>query len=75
VANMPGAVPHTSTHALTNATLPYALRLANLGWEAALAADAGLAAGLSTHDGTLTSLQVAHDLGLPHAEPRQLLAA
>jgi alanine dehydrogenase len=48
VANMPGAVPHTSTYALTNATLPYVLRLANLGWADALAADPALAAGLST---------------------------
>ena len=46
VANMPGAVPHTSTYALTNATLPYVLRLADLGWEAALAADPALAGGL-----------------------------
>jgi alanine dehydrogenase len=75
VANMPGAVPHTSTYALTNATLPYVLRLANLGWADALAADPALAAGLSTHDGALTSLQVAHDLDLPYAEPRELLAA
>ena len=56
VANMPGAVPHTSTYALTNATLPYVLRLADLGWEAALAADPALAAGLSTHRGALHSL-------------------
>ncbi|GAA3082142.1 alanine dehydrogenase [Pseudonocardia yunnanensis] len=75
VANMPGAVPHTSTHALTNATLPYVLRLANLGWSDALAADSALAAGLSTHNGALTSLQVAHDLGLPYAEPQDLVAA
>jgi alanine dehydrogenase len=75
VANMPGAVPHTSTHALTNATLPYVLRLANLGWSDALAADPALAAGLSTHNGVLTSLQVAHDLGLPYAEPQDLVAA
>jgi alanine dehydrogenase len=75
VANMPGAVPHTSTHALTNATLPYVLRLANLGWSDAVAADPALAAGLSTHDGALTSLQVAHDLGLPYAEPQDLVAA
>lgn len=68
VANMPGAVPHTSTHALTNATLPYILRLANLGWEAALDADPALAAGLSTHAGALHSRQVAEDLGLPHTE-------
>jgi alanine dehydrogenase len=69
VANMPGAVPHTSTYALTNATLPYVMRLADLGWADALAADPALAAGLSTHDGALTSLEVAHDLGLPYAEP------
>jgi alanine dehydrogenase len=70
VANMPGAVPHTSTRALTNATLPHVLRLADLGWEAALAADPALAQGLSTHRGALHSLQVAHDLGLPYTEPR-----
>ena len=59
VANMPGAVPHTSTHALTNVTLPYALELANRGWRDALRADSALAAGLSTHDGQLTSAPVA----------------
>ncbi len=75
VANMPGAVPHTSTLALTNATLPYVLRLADLGWADALTADAALAAGLSTHRGRLTSLQVAHDLGLPYAEPGELVPA
>ena len=75
VANMPGAVPHTSTRALTNATLPYVLRLANLGWADALRADAALAEGLSTHRGALTSLQVAHDLGLPHADPAALVDA
>ncbi|SHJ97623.1 L-alanine dehydrogenase [Pseudonocardia thermophila] len=69
VANMPGAVPHTSTYALTNATLPYVRELADRGWRAALAADPALAAGLSTHDGKLHSLQVAHDLGLPYTEP------
>lgn len=73
VANMPGAVPHTSTYALTNATLPYVLRLADLGLAGALAADPALAAGLSVHDGALTSLQVAHDLGLPFSEPGALL--
>jgi alanine dehydrogenase len=66
VANMPGAVPHTSTYALTNATLPYVLRLAGQGWAAATAADPALEAGLSTHDGVLTSEQVARDLGLPY---------
>ena len=69
VANMPGAVPHTSTYALTNATLPYVLKLADQGWQAALTADPALAAGLSTHAGALHSLQVAHDLGLPYTEP------
>ncbi|MFI6869418.1 alanine dehydrogenase [Nocardia sp. NPDC050406] len=59
VANMPGAVPHTSTVALTNATLPYVISLADQGWRAATAADAGLAAGLSTHDGVLLSESVA----------------
>jgi len=70
VANMPGAVPHTSTYALTNATLPYVLKLADEGWQAALTADPALAAGLSTHAGALHSLQVAHDLGLPYTEPQ-----
>jgi alanine dehydrogenase len=67
VANMPGAVPHTSTYALTNATLPYVLKLANQGWEAALAADPALAQGLSTHGGLLHSEQVARDLGLEYS--------
>ena len=53
VANMPGAVPHTSTAALTAATLPYVLQLANLGTEAALAADPSLGRGLMTQDGSL----------------------
>ena len=48
---MPGAVPHTSTYALTNVTLPYALELANRGWRDALRADPALALGLNTHDG------------------------
>jgi alanine dehydrogenase len=59
VANMPGAVPHTSTYALTNATLPYAVELANRGWRAALAADPALALGLNTHEGELTNAPVA----------------
>ncbi len=74
VANMPGAVPHTSTYALTNATLPYVLRLADLGWAAALAADPALAKGLATHHGALHSLEVAHDLGLTYTEPDALVA-
>ncbi|WIY82701.1 alanine dehydrogenase [Propionimicrobium sp. PCR01-08-3] len=64
VANMPGAVPVTSTHALTNATLPYITELADNGWRQALNADHVLARGLSTSAGKLTSLPVARDLGL-----------
>ncbi|MGB6277912.1 MAG: alanine dehydrogenase [Rhodococcus sp. (in: high G+C Gram-positive bacteria)] len=59
VANMPGAVPRTSTYALTNATLPYVVALADKGWEAACEADPGLKAGLSTHNGALLSETVA----------------
>ena len=59
VANMPGAVPHTSTFALTNVTLPYALAIADLGWRRAMRADRALALGLSTHQGRLTSRPVA----------------
>ncbi|PZG11146.1 alanine dehydrogenase [Nonomuraea aridisoli] len=64
VANMPGAVPHTSTYALTNVTLPYALAVAEQGWRRAMRADPALALGLNTHDGHLTSRPVAaaHDL-------------
>jgi alanine dehydrogenase len=54
VANMPGAVPHTSTYALTNVTLPYAVELANRGWREALKADPALALGLNTYDGHIT---------------------
>ncbi len=54
VANMPGAVPATSTRALTNATLPYVVALADKGWKAALAADESLAKGLNVHDGKVT---------------------
>ncbi|WLP91136.1 alanine dehydrogenase [Gordonia sp. NB41Y] len=64
VANMPGTVARTSTHALTGATLPYVLRLADQGWERALAADPSLAAGLSTHDGELFSPEVGAAQGL-----------
>jgi len=64
VANMPGAVPRTSTFALTNATLPYARALADLGWREALKRDAGLAAGLNVHAGEITHEVVARALGL-----------
>ncbi|WAM17795.1 alanine dehydrogenase [Rhodococcus sp. JS3073] len=59
VANMPGAVPRTSTYALTNATLPYVVALADKGWQEAAATVPGLAEGLSTHDGQLLSTEVA----------------
>jgi alanine dehydrogenase len=59
VANMPGAVPNTSTYALTNATLPYTVEIADKGWRAALAADQALAPGLNTHEGRLTNAPVA----------------
>jgi alanine dehydrogenase len=55
VANMPGAVPHTSTYALTNVTLPYAVELADRGWRDAIRADDALALGLNTHAGHLTN--------------------
>ncbi|MEV4316044.1 alanine dehydrogenase [Actinocrispum sp. NPDC049592] len=66
VANMPGAVPRTSTYALTNVTLPYAVALADHGWHAALQADSELALGLNTHAGHLTNGPVAEAHGLPH---------
>jgi alanine dehydrogenase len=63
VTNMPGAVPRTSTFALTNATLPYVKAIADQGWRAALASDAGLARGLNVHAGQLTHEAVARALG------------
>ncbi|WP_089158231.1 alanine dehydrogenase [Micromonospora sp. NBS 11-29] len=64
VANMPGAVPNTSTYALTNVTLPYALELADQGWRGALRADPALALGLNTHDGRVVYGPVAEAHGL-----------
>ncbi len=66
VANMPGAVARTSTFALNNATLPFALALADKGWRRALAEDPHLAAGLNVHQGHITYKAVADDLGLPY---------
>jgi alanine dehydrogenase len=74
VANMPGAVPHTSTYALTNVTLPYVLELANQGWRAALRADPALAAGLHTHEGTLTCQPVADAHQLPATPVSEVLS-
>ncbi|MET7465830.1 alanine dehydrogenase [Nonomuraea sp. NPDC005501] len=73
VANMPGAVPHTSTYALTNVTLPYALAIADLGWRQAMRLDAELGRGLSTHDGHLTSRPVAEAHGLAWTPPEDVL--
>jgi alanine dehydrogenase len=64
VANMPGAVPNTSTYALTNVTLPYAVALAEKGWHRAVTDDATLAGGLSTHEGKLVNGPVGDALGL-----------
>lgn len=74
VANMPGAVPRTSTFALTNATLPYVLRLADRGWRDACIADPALAKGLSTHEGMLLNEQVGEALNLPNTSPAKILA-
>jgi alanine dehydrogenase len=65
VANMPGAVPFTSTYALSNATLKYALALANLGWREALRKDSGLALGLNVHEGKIYYQAVADAHGIP----------
>ena len=70
VTNMPGAVPRTSTFALTNATLPYVRALADLGWREALSRDAGLAHGLNVHDGKVTFeavARIAKEFGLPRS--------
>jgi alanine dehydrogenase len=68
VANMPGGVPNTSTNALTNATLPYIVSLANNGWVEALRRDAALAKGLNTHDGKVVYKEVAEAHGLDHID-------
>jgi len=64
VANMPGAVPHSSTHALVNATMPYALAIAERGWKDAVRADPALAEGVNVVDGTIVYQPVAdaHEL-------------
>lgn len=74
VANMPGAVARTSTLALTNATLPYALQIANKGWKQALKDDAGLARGLNVYDGKVTFKAVAEDQNLPYTSVDEVLA-
>jgi alanine dehydrogenase len=73
VANMPGAVPHTSTYALTNVTLPYITAIADRGWRDALRADPALALGLSTHEGALTCQPVGDAHGLPSTPVAEVL--
>jgi alanine dehydrogenase len=73
VANMPGAVPHTSTYALTNVTLPYAVELANRGWRSALRADPALAKGLNVHNGYVTNAPVAEAIGYDYHEVEEML--
>jgi alanine dehydrogenase len=74
VANMPGGVPRTSTLALTNATFPYALQLANKGWKAALRESAALLKGLNIVDGHVTYPGVAEAFGLKYEEPAKFVA-
>jgi alanine dehydrogenase len=74
VANMPGAVPHTSTFALTNVTLPYVVEIANHGWREALRADPSFAPGLNTHEGVITCQPVGEAHGLPWTPASEVLS-
>ena len=74
VANMPGAVPHTSTYALTNVTLPYAVALADHGWRDALRIDSTLRPGLNTHAGAVTYAAVGEAFGLDVTPVEEVLA-
>jgi alanine dehydrogenase len=74
VANMPGGVPRTSTLALTNATFPYALQLANKGWKRALAEQPALLKGLNVVDGQVTYPGVAEAFGMPLADPMKFIS-
>jgi len=74
VANMPGAVPHTSTYALTNVTLPYAVALADKGWKKAIAEDPALALGLNVHAGHVTYSAVAEAFDYPLLTLEEVLA-
>jgi len=75
VANMPGAVPRTSTYALNNATLPYLMKLCDKGYRQALSEDEHLRNGLNVHQGDITNLEVAHALGYDYVEPLQSMAS
>jgi alanine dehydrogenase len=74
VANMPGAVPHTSTYALTNVTMPYAVELANHGWREAMRKDRALALGLNTHEGAITYGPVAQAHAMAAVKLEEVLA-
>lgn len=74
VANMPGAVPHSSTHALVNATLPYVLAIANLGWKDAVRGDPALAEGVNVVGGAVVCQPVAEAHGLPYESLERILA-
>jgi alanine dehydrogenase len=75
VANMPGAVPKTSAHALNNATHPFVLALADKGWKQAMRDNPHLRNGLNVHDGMVTHEAVARDLGYDYVDPVKLLEA
>jgi alanine dehydrogenase len=75
VANMPGAVPRTSTYALNNATLPYVLKLADGGYVKALADDRHFRMGLNVHKGRITQSEVAANLGYEYVEPLEAMKA
>ncbi len=75
VASMPGAVPRTSTLALTNATLPFVLQLADQGWQAAIATDPHLCNGMNIGRGKLSHAGVARALGLEWVSPAKAMAA
>jgi alanine dehydrogenase len=74
VANMPGAVPNTSTYALTNVTIPYAVALADKGWRQALIDDHALALGLNVQDGRITYRAVAEAFDMPYTPLIEVLA-
>ena len=73
VANMPGAVPRTSTLALTNATLPFGIQLAGKGWQKACRENASLAKGLNVVDGKVVYQGVAEAFNLPFTQPETIL--
>lgn len=73
VANMPGAVPHTSTYALTNATLPYIMKIVSAGWQEALRTDPGFAKGLNVHQGQITLQAISNEFNLPLTELKNIL--